>query len=124
VVLISMLGVTSTSKAMSLGAISSSRTSLSGIYAIVCKAYAKGVQPDRDFLRKTNDLVQRHIDTDRIGAITQFVEINPETLKVIREQKAEYNTKVIYLVKSIEKAAEDASEDPYLIGMAERANRC
>jgi type I restriction enzyme R subunit len=94
---------------------------LSGIYAVVRKAYAKGVQPDRDFLRKTNDLVQRHIDTDRIGAITQFVEINPETLKVIREQKAEYNTKVINLVKSIEKAAEDASEDPYLIGMAERA---
>jgi type I restriction enzyme R subunit len=94
---------------------------LSAIYAIVRKAYAKGVQPDREFQRKTNALVQQHIDTERIEAVTQFVEINPETIKLIQEQKGDYNTRVINLVKSIEKAAEDASQDPYLVGMAERA---
>ncbi len=94
---------------------------LSGIYAVVRKAYAKQVQPDRDFLRKTNALVQEHIDTERIEAVTQFVEITPETLKIIQEKKGDTTSKVINLVKSIEKIAEDSSDDPYLVGMAERA---
>jgi type I restriction enzyme R subunit len=46
---------------------------LSGIYIVVRKAYAKTVQPDREFLRKTNALVQEHIDIERIESITQFV---------------------------------------------------
>lgn len=94
---------------------------LSGIYAVVRKAYAKTVYVDRAFQKKTSELVQQHIDTNQIQAVTQFVEINAETLKLIKEQKGDYNTKVINLVKSIEKAAEEASEDPYLVGMAERA---
>jgi len=94
---------------------------LSGIYAVVRKAYAKQVQPDREFLRKTNALVQEHIDTEKIDSVTQFVEINPETLKLIQEKQGDYNIKVINLVKSIAKAAEDASDDPFLVGMAERA---
>ena len=71
--------------------------------------------------KKTNELVQQHIDSGQIQAVTQFVEINPETIKLIKEKQGDYNTKVINLVKSIEKAAEDASDDPYLVGMAERA---
>jgi|CXWL01.1.fsa_nt_gi type I restriction enzyme R subunit len=94
---------------------------LSGIYAVVRKAYSKMVYVDREFQKKTNELVQQHIDTGQIQAVTQFVEINPETIKLIKEKQGDYNTKVINLVKSIEKAAEDASDDPYLVGMAERA---
>ncbi|MBI4316967.1 MAG: HsdR family type I site-specific deoxyribonuclease [Chloroflexi bacterium] len=94
---------------------------LSAIYTIVRKAYTKGVQVDREFQRKTNYLVQQHIDTAGIQAATQFVEINPETIKLIVETRGDCNTKVINLVKSIEKIAEDASDDPYLVGMAERA---
>jgi type I restriction enzyme R subunit len=97
-------------------------STLSGIYAVVRKAYAKQVQPDREFLRKTSALVQQHIDTNKIESVTQFVEINSQTIKLIKEKQGEYDTsKVINLVKSIEKAAEDASDDPYLVGMAERA---
>jgi len=94
---------------------------LSGIYAVVRKAYAKRVQPDREFQRKTNELVQQHVDTDKIQAVTQFVEINPETIRLIKEKQGDYNTQVINLVKSIEKIAEESSDDPYLVGMAERA---
>lgn len=94
---------------------------LSGIYAVVRKAYTRMVYIDRDFQKKTNELVQEHIDTTQIQAVTQFVEINAETLKLIKEKRGGYNTKVVNLVKSIEKAAEDASDDPYLVGMAERA---
>ena len=43
-------------------------------------------------------------------------------IKLIKEKQGEYDTsKVINLVKSIEKVAEDAADDPYLVGMAERA---
>jgi type I restriction enzyme R subunit len=94
---------------------------LSGIYAVVRKAYAKLVYVDRDFQKKTNELVQRHIGTTQIQAVTQFVEINPETLRLIKEKQSDHNTQVINLVKSIEKAAEEAGDDPYLVGMAERA---
>ena len=94
---------------------------ISGIYAVVRKAYAKMVYVDRDFQKKTNELVQQHIDTAPIQAVTQFVEITPETIKLIKEKQGDSNIKVINLVKSIEKAAEEASDDPYLVGMAERA---
>jgi len=94
---------------------------LSGIYAVVRKAYTNTVYVDRDFQKKTNELVQKHIDTDRIQAVGQFVEINPETIQLIKEKKGDCNTKVINLVKSIEKMAEGSSDDPYLVGMAERA---
>jgi type I restriction enzyme R subunit len=96
-------------------------TTLSAIYAVVRKAYAKQVQPDREFQRKTNELVKKHIDTDGIQAVTDYVEINPETIDLIQKKLGGDNTKVINLVKSIEKFAEEASDDPYLIGMAERA---
>lgn len=94
---------------------------LSGIYAVVRKAYAKQVYVDREFQKKTNELVQSRIDTTRIQGITQPVEITPETIELIKKKHAGDNTKVINLIKSIEKAAEEASDDPYLLGMAERA---
>jgi type I restriction enzyme R subunit len=96
---------------------------LSGIYAVVRKAYAKQGQVDRDFLRKTNDLVQKHIDTAKIEAATQLIEIDAETIDLIQKQYGGDSSKVINLVKSIEKKAEESSDDPYFIGMAERAKQ-
>jgi len=94
---------------------------LSGIYMVVRKAYAKRVQTDRDFLRKTNALVQKHIDIEKIEAFTDIIDVNPDTIDLIQKQHGGDTTKVINLVKSIEKIAEEASGDPYLIGLAERA---
>lgn len=94
---------------------------LSAIYEVVRKAYARNIYVDRDLQKKTNALVQKHIDAGRIQAINQFVEINVDTLKYFKEATDAYNTKVINLIKSIEKAAENAGDDPYLVGMAERA---
>ncbi len=94
---------------------------LSAMYAVVRKAYARQVYVDREFQKKTSELVQQYIDTERIQQVTRLVEINPETIKLIKEKGDGYITRVINLVKSIEKIAEDSSDDPYLIGMAERA---
>lgn len=96
-------------------------STLSAIYAVVRKAYTKTVYVDRAFQKKTNELVQKYVDTTSIEAVTEFVEINSETIELIRKSKAGDGTKIINLVKSIEKKAEEESGDPFLIAMSDRA---
>lgn len=96
-------------------------STLSAIYAVVANAYAKKVYVDRAFQKKTNELVQKHIGVDKLEKVTEFVEINAETIDVIKKQSGGDSTKIINLVKSIEKAAQEAGADPFLIALAERA---
>jgi type I restriction enzyme R subunit len=49
------------------------------------------------------------------------LELGEATVKYITENKGGDGKKIINLVKSIEKKAEEESDDPYLIAMAERA---
>jgi type I restriction enzyme R subunit len=53
--------------------------------------------------------------------VSEFVKIDENTIDLIKQQKGGEGTKVINLVKSIEKAAEENSGDPFLIALAERA---
>lgn len=74
-------------------------TTVSSIYVVVRNAYAK-VYVDRAFQRKTNELVQRHIDTNQIASIGNFVEIGSDTIELIKRQSGGDGTKVINLIKS------------------------
>ena len=94
---------------------------LSAIYDVVRKAYTKRIQVDRDFQRKTDQLVQYRIDSSSVGKVGDFVEINADTIELIKTKDGGDSTKVINLIKSIGKFAEENSDDPYLIAMAERA---
>jgi len=94
---------------------------LAAIFSVVRKAYTKTVYVDRDFQRKTDDLVREQIGTYGIGELSDLVEINAETIEVIKADQAGDGTKIINLVKSIQKTADEQSDDPYLIAMAERA---
>jgi type I restriction enzyme R subunit len=96
-------------------------TTLSAIYAVVAKAYARSVDVDREFQRKTNALVQQHINTLGIDNSSETVLINSETIALIKAGKGSSRMKVVNLVKSIEREAKNNSDDPYLIAMAERA---
>jgi type I restriction enzyme, R subunit len=96
-------------------------TTLSSIYAVVRNAYTKKVYVDRAFQKKTNELVQKHIDAEGLPQITEFVEIDENTIELIKQQRGGDGTKVINLVKSIEKAVEEAENDPFLIALSERA---
>jgi type I restriction enzyme, R subunit len=96
-------------------------TGLASVYAVVAKAYTKQVYVDKAFQRKTNELVQKHVASSPIAAVTDFVAINSETINLIKEKHGGDDTKVINLIKSIEKIAEEESGDPFLIAMAERA---
>ncbi len=94
---------------------------LSGIYDLVRAAYAKTVYVDKAFQRKTNSLVQEHVGTSGIEKVHDLFEINEETIELIKKKEGGTTTKVINLIKSIQKTAEEESNDPFLIAMAERA---
>jgi len=97
-------------------------TTLSAIYAVVQNAYAKKVYVDRAFQKKTNELVQQHV-----GALMawetpgKYVAIDKDTIETIKARDDGKATKVINLVKSIEKTAEENSDDPFLVALTERA---
>jgi type I restriction enzyme R subunit len=96
-------------------------TTMSAIYAVVQNAYLKKVYVDKAFQKKTNELVQKHIGATKLEEVTEFVEIDAQTVDVIKKQKGSDNTKVINLIKSIQKAADEQSDDPFLIALGERA---
>ena len=96
-------------------------TTLSSVYAVVRNAYTKKVYIDKAFQKKTNTLVQEHIGVDRLQDVSDFVKIDADTVELIKKQKGSDGTKVINLIKSIQKTAEENSGDPFLIAMAERA---
>ena len=94
---------------------------LSEIYAIVRNAFAKKIDVDREFLRKTNDLVKEHIDIDKVKGGMELFAIDEGTLKKIKDKGKSDNVKVINLIKSIEKYVEENSDDLSLIPLAVRA---
>lgn len=98
-----------------------SYSTLSAMYDVVRKAYTKNINPDRDFQRKTSRLVQDHIDTDALDPVKEIIAIDEKTIDIIKKKLGGDNTKIINLIKSIEKIAEEESDDPFLIGMADRA---
>ena len=93
---------------------------LSAIYDIVRKAYTQQVVVGRDFQRKTNQLVQDTVGSYAIERVDSRIEINAGTIALINNTTDGKGTRVINLIKSIAKSAEESS-DPNLIAMAERA---
>ena len=94
---------------------------LSAIYEIVRKAYTKQIYIDKNFQRKTEQLVREHVGSFGVDKVDDLVEINAQTIQLIKNKSGGDATKVINLIKSIEKHAEENSDDPNLIQMAERA---
>jgi len=96
-------------------------TTLTAIYDIVRKAYTKTVYVDKDFQRKTQRLVREHIGSSIIEEPAQSFVIDGYTIELVKAAKQGKATKVINLIKSIEKHAEENSDDPVLLAMADRA---
>ena len=94
---------------------------LSAIYQVVRKAYTRTVMVDREFQAKTSHLVQEQVGSYGVGGLGEIVAIDGSTIELIKNKQGGDGTKVINLIKSIEKLAEENSDDPYLIAMAERA---
>ena len=94
---------------------------LSEIYATVRKIYTRYVIVDKEFQRKTNALVRENIRIYEVTPPIESLKIDAATVEVIKAKKGGESIKVINLVKSIEKIAEENSDDPFLLAMAERA---
>jgi type I restriction enzyme R subunit len=96
-------------------------STLSAIYKVVRKAYTKTVQVDREFQRKTNALVQEHVGVYNLKSADHRYRIDGNTIEIVKNAQGGDATKIVNLVKSIEKTAEENSDDPVLIAMADRA---
>ena len=94
---------------------------LSNIYLVVRNAYARRVYVDRDFQKKTNALVQKHIGASLAHPTGENVVIDRSTIETIKLNDEGKATKVINLIKAIQKEAEEKSDDPFLLAMADRA---
>ncbi|MDD5435895.1 MAG: hypothetical protein PH343_10745, partial [Nitrospira sp.] len=95
--------------------------SLSAMYEVVRKAYTNKVYIDKEFQRKTNELVREHVGADGLQGVDEIIAIDEKTIEIIKKKEGWDNTKIINLIKGIERIAEEQSDDPYLIAMAERA---
>ncbi|HUU41307.1 MAG TPA: HsdR family type I site-specific deoxyribonuclease, partial [Desulfatiglandales bacterium] len=94
---------------------------IASIYDVVRKAYTKTIDVDRALQRKTNELVQSKVGVSYIQPVNKYIDINEDTVEYIAKSKTGEGTKVINLIKSIEKKAKEESDDPFMIDMAERA---
>ncbi len=94
---------------------------LSAIYQVVRNAYTRRVYVDRDFQKKTDVLVRKHIGASLADLAAEYVVIDRSTIETIKLRDEGKATKVINLIKAIQKEAEEKSDDPFLLTMADRA---
>ncbi len=97
---------------------------LARMYRILREAYEPTVLVDREFTRKTAELVKKHTKGGQIKAGLDIYEIDGETIRKLQESEATDTEKVFNLIKSIEKTVmEKLRGEPYLISIGEKAER-
>ncbi len=91
------------------------------IYKILKEAYDSNTPVDKEFTKKTAQLVQQHTKIAGIKATFDIYEINEDTLRKLEESKVSDTEKIFNLVKSIqEHIKKEASKSPYLISIGEK----
>lgn len=91
-------------------------------YRILKEAYDPSVLVDKEFSRKTAQLVQEHTKSGVIKPTLDVYEINEETIKKIEESKSSDTEKVFNLLKGIIKTVTTQfDKSPYLISIGEKA---
>jgi len=95
---------------------------LARMYRIVKEAYEPGISIDKDFTRKTAQLVQEHTKSGSIKSNLEIYEINEKTIKKIEESDASDTEKVFNLLRSIrDSMLKDKDQSPFLVSIAEKA---
>jgi type I restriction enzyme R subunit len=96
-------------------------TTLSSMYQVLRNAYAKQIHIDREFQKKTSELVQDHIQSSPVSLGTELIKLDEKGIEIIKDKNQPDEVKIINLIKSIQKLAEENSGDPVLISVKERA---
>lgn len=95
---------------------------LSRMFRILRENYDRGVPVDKDFTRKTAELVRKHTESGPIGSTLEVVEIDENILRIIEESKASDIEKIYNLIRSIElTVGRRGDEAPYLVSIAQKA---
>lgn len=96
-------------------------TTLSAIYAVVQNAYARRLYVDRAFQKKTNALVRQHVGAVMERPQQAFVALDATAIEALKERNGASATRVVNLVRRIERTAEEESGDPFLVALGDRA---
>ncbi|MFA5157739.1 MAG: HsdR family type I site-specific deoxyribonuclease [Patescibacteria group bacterium] len=96
---------------------------LSNMYHVVRNAYSKDLKIDHEFQKKTTELVRQQIQSTPISIGKDLYKINKDGIETIKNKNQPDEVKVINLLKSIQKLAEERSGDPVLISVRDRAEK-
>jgi type I restriction enzyme R subunit len=95
---------------------------LARFYRIVREAYDAGIPIEKDFSKKTAELVRKHTKSSVIKPRLDVYEINEKTLKIIEGKNISDTEKVFNLLKSIQALVVDqADKSLYLLSIGEKA---
>ncbi len=95
---------------------------ISYLYSIVRNAFTRKVLLDKELMRKTSELVKKHVYIDNIASAIPIYEIKEDTLEALKKSNKSDNVKVINLRKSIFNFVEENQDiQPYLIQIGEKA---
>ncbi len=94
---------------------------LSSVYQVVRNAYTERISIDREFQKKTAELVQEHIQSSPVKLGVEIVQLDEKGIGLLKEKNQPDEVKIINLIKSIQRLAEEKSNDPVLISVKERA---
>ena len=96
--------------------------SLAVLYAWIRQAYSDRVYVDREFTRKTKELLQQHTESGDLEPPTVVYEIGQQQLAALRESSAADTVKVLNLRKLLAGLVEEeGGAKPYLLSIGERA---
>lgn len=94
---------------------------LASVYQVVRNAYTDHITIDREFQKKTAELVREHIQSSPIKLSNEIVQLDEKGIQLIKNKNQPDEVKIINLIKSIQRLAEEKSNDPVLISVKERA---
>ncbi len=95
---------------------------LSVLYQVVLNAFSTRPNLVKDLMRKTEELVRKHVTSSGVAGALKLVKIDDKALKALKDSGRSDNNKVINLGKSIILGVtEDGQSQPYLIPIGERA---
>ena len=85
-------------------------------------AFGKHIRSDMEVQKKTSELVRDYIQCSPIKLANEMIKLDEKGIEIIKEKNQPDELKIINLIKSIEKQAEEKANDPMLISVKERAN--
>ncbi|MFA5067511.1 MAG: HsdR family type I site-specific deoxyribonuclease [Candidatus Izemoplasmatales bacterium] len=96
-------------------------TTLASMYQVVRNAFTKQVRYDTEFLKKTAGLVREQIQSSPVKLGTELIKLDAKGIEIIKGKNQPDEVKIINLIKTIQRLAEEKSGDPVLISVKERA---